>query len=158
MNTQPLPIPTLESSDDNKAPKRELAQAVKQTPRLAKLTNELAKLYATIGLFTTRFDTYDGLILIRESHHRATEVVNVAKHHKRMLEALEAIVDSNDYVACFIGHGMMAYAILAHHGKLKSDPLFLAQFGYHEQQVMAPPEGVNGSPTEKQPAKEYATS
>ena len=107
-----------------------------------KIIEELTKFYAGVGMFVSRADMYDGILLIREARNRAEELVNVAKHHKGMLKMLERLVESNDYITMAVGHGLMFYAIMAHHGRIKADEAFLAQIGYHEKQVLALPEGM----------------
>lgn len=108
------------------------------TPADKKLVKKLSDFYATIGLFVSRADVYDGLVLIKESENRATEMVRVAKHHRGMYKILERISESNDYITCAVGHGIMAYAIMAHHGRVKADPIILKQYGYSEEEVLAP--------------------
>jgi hypothetical protein len=108
------------------------------TPAQKKLAMQLSGLYATIGIFVTRFDTYDGMLLISESEKRAQEVIMVARHHKGVLAIIERIVTGNDYVSLLMGHGVMLYAILANHGRVQADPVFLHQYGYSKEQVLAP--------------------
>ena len=96
------------------------------------------KFYAACGLFATRFDIYDGVLLIKESQNRAVELVKVARHHKWLYAFLERAVETNDYLVALAGHGMMLYGMLAHHGRLKADEAFLAANGLSEKQILAP--------------------
>ena len=113
----------------------------KGTAKEIKVTKELTELYASIGLIVTRFSMYDGLILIKESENRARELVGMARHHKWLMNALERLTESNDYITFSIGYGMMAYALLAHHGQVPADPVLLASMGYSEEGLLGNFEG-----------------
>lgn len=136
----PLPGPELNQTPplDPSTPGLEKSGRKTATSRLDKLTAQLTGFYAAIGMMVTRADMYDGLLLMKESENRAKELIAVASHHKGMLNILEKLVESNDYITLTIGHGMMIYAMLAHHKRLKGDAFMLAQFGYSEQQVLGP--------------------
>ena len=105
------------------------------------LIRDLAGLYATIGMLVGSADTYTGVLLMQSDNKRAEELVAVARHHKKMMEVLKQLTTSNDYITCIMGHGMMAYAILAHYGKEPQTPLITAM-GMSEAQVLAPPPGM----------------
>lgn len=94
------------------------------------LINDLAGMYATIGIAVTAFDMYDGMIIIQKSVDRAKEMVNVAKHHPSFLKLLKQITKSNDYIVALSGHGLMLYAIMAHHGRIPANMVLLQQTGY----------------------------
>lgn len=100
------------------------------------LIGELTGLYATIGMLVSGVDAYTGVLLIQQAEKRATEMVNVARHHKEMLAFLKRLTTSNDYIACIMGHGMMAYAILAHFKRVPDHP-FLQAVGMSEDQIIA---------------------
>ncbi len=93
---------------------------------------------------------YDGVLFIQQAENRARELVRVAERHPKMLAMLKQMVKGNAYVSLGMGHGLMMYAILAHHGRIKADQQFLTQWGYAEEQVLAPPpeiqqqEAMNG--------------
>jgi len=67
---------------------------------------------------------------------RAIELVNVAKHHKWLMDLLIRLTQSSDYVTLAVGHATLAYALLAHHNQIPKNDALLAQFGYTEQQVL----------------------
>jgi len=89
-------------------------------------------------MFAASADPYTGVLLMMSAEKRATELVNVARHHKKMMAFLKSITTSNDYVTLAIGHGFMAYAILAHFGAVPPIPM-LKQLGLSEEQVLAAP-------------------
>jgi hypothetical protein len=66
---------------------------------------------------------------------RAIELVNVAKHHKWLMDLLIRLTQSSDYVTLAVGHATLAYALLSHHNQVPKNDALLAQFGYSEQQV-----------------------
>lgn len=99
----------IESSD--KAPK-EPRQAY------AKDIKDLTALYENLGALIALRDPLTGLIVIKSAEERATELINVAKHHKKMLEVLRRIAKGGDYGACIMGHLSMIMAILAVHGRM----------------------------------------
>ncbi len=106
------------------------------TAREKRLQNKLAAFYGTVGFLLTQVNIYDGVVVIKGSEDRATEVVLVARKHKWLMEFLERMVETNDYVLLTVGHGMMLYAILANHGRIKANESVLAQFGYHPSQLI----------------------
>lgn len=83
-----------------------------------KLIKEVAGLYENVGFLLSMRDPITGLIVIKSAEDRATELVNVAKHHKKFMEVLKRITKGNDYWACFWGHMSMVMAILAVHGRV----------------------------------------
>lgn len=94
-------------------------------------------MYATIGIAVTAFDMYDGMIIIQKSVDRAKEMVNVAKHHPPFLKLLKQITKSNDYIVALSGHGLMLYAIMAHHGRIPANMVLLQQTGYADIPIVA---------------------
>lgn len=116
-------------------PARPLSSAEK------KLIQDLAGQYAGIGFLVTGFDAYTGVMLIKEAEKRATELVNVARHHKKMMEFLKRLAAGNDYMTCILGHGIMLYAIASHFGRVPQTPI-LAAMGLSEEQILAPPPGM----------------
>lgn len=106
-----------------------------------KLVQDLAGQYAGIGFLVTGFDAYTGVVLIKEAEKRATELVNVARHHKKMMEFLKRLAAGNDYMTCLLGHGIMIYAIASHFGRVPQTPILTAM-GLSEAQVLAPPPGM----------------
>jgi hypothetical protein len=103
--------------------------------KLASVTSGVTSLYATIGIFAYARDQYDGLIIMTTAQDRAIELVNVAKHHKWLMDLLIRLTEGSDYVTLAIGHAGLAYALLAHHNQIPKNEALLAQFGYTEAQV-----------------------
>lgn len=144
LNGKKQSLPAPEATPDLKQPTGTSEKSVSKRPtsgdklaaRAERLYPDVVKAYAGIGFLLTRWDTYDGLLIITESEKRAKELLRVAQHHKGMMDTIERIVGGNDYIALATGHGLMLYAILAHHGRIKGDQLFLAQIGYHERQIV----------------------
>lgn len=110
-----------------------------------KLIAELTGLYATIGIIVGGVDKYTGTLIMMSAEQRATELVNVARHHKKMMDFLKAMTASNDYLACIMGHGMMAYAILAHFDRVPQTPALYAMGLAEEQMFPEKEETLNGS-------------
>lgn len=132
-------------------PPKQISAAEKQ------LIRDLAGLYATIGMLVGSADTYTGVLLMQSANKRAEELVAVARHHKKMMEVLKQLTTSNDYITCIMGHGMMAYAILAHFGQVPQTPL-IAAMGMSEAQVLAPPPGMEEMMNGHAPDLAYAGS
>lgn len=109
---------------------------------------KLSTAYATIGIFVANSDVYDGLILMQNAEKRAEEVIRAARHNKAVYGWIEKIVNGSDLSAAIVGHAMMFFAIMAHHGRMKMPENILMAFGYHESQILTPPPGMNedGSP------------
>jgi hypothetical protein len=115
--------------------------------KLKSVTDGVTSLYATIGIFAYARDQYDGLILMTTAQDRAVELVNVAKHHKWLMDLLIRLTQSSDYVTLAIGHAGLAYAIMAHHNQIPKNEALLAQFGYTEAQVMAKAQAMQAGQT-----------
>lgn len=150
-----LPPPSIPISDasETSSPtpeqvKEEVTPDDSLTRNQQKVADKLTSWYATIGLFVAGTDAYDGVLLIKSSKARSEEVVKACRHNKQAWNVLTRMTEASDIGNLIVGHGLMLYAILAHHGKaVRNDPL-LAQLGYHESQILAPPpemEGMNGN-------------
>jgi hypothetical protein len=100
------------SESEDKAPK---GAGGKQS--YAKDIKDLTSLYENLGALLSLRDPLTGLIIINSAEERATELVNVAKHHKRLLDALRRLSKGGDYGACIMGHLGMIITILAVHGR-----------------------------------------
>ena len=135
---QKQPTLTSAKSVDAKKDKPPTPQRSAASTRQKKLVQDLAGLYASIGMLVASADTYTGVLLMQHAEKRATELVDVAKHHPEMMKWLERLTTSNDYITCIIGHGIMTYAILAHFGRVPNAPI-IAAMGMSEAQVLAPP-------------------
>jgi len=103
---------------------------------------KLAGMYAGTGAFLAGFQPYSGLVLIQHAGERAEEVVRACRHNKEAWKWLERIVSGSDITNALIGHGMMAYAIMAQNRRLPKNEQLLQLFGYAEWQVMMPPPGM----------------
>jgi hypothetical protein len=116
-------------------PRTRNRQARVSGAKLKSVTDGVTSLYATIGIFAYARDQYDGLVIMTTAQDRAVELVNVAKHHKWLMDLLIRLTQSSDYVTLAVGHATLAYALLAHHNQIPRNDALLAQFGYTEQQV-----------------------
>ena len=96
-----------------------------------KLIEDFTQLYQKIGLMVASYDMYDGLMIAKHAEKRATELVFVARHHPWLMALLKRFSGTNDYLEMALGYGVMAYAMLAHHGQAPQIPM-LAQLGYAE--------------------------
>lgn len=119
-----------------------------------KLALKFTEMYATVGLFVSAADAYDGIVLMKQSSNRANELIRAARHDKRMYAFLEKFANGSDLGGFILGHILMFYAIMAHHGRVTANQLLLAQLGYHESQVLEvaqpqPPEPVQPLPPTK---------
>lgn len=145
----PLPgpdIPTSEKLEDKKSRvAKEETPFDTLTPAQQKLAEKYASIYAMMGVFLSARDTYDGMVLIGSAQKRAEELVRAARHDKRVMKVLEKIANSSDIGSALLGHGLMLYAILAHHGRIKKNDMLLIQLGYHETQVLGEEASANGS-------------
>ena len=132
----------------------------KLTPAQSRLADKYAALYATLGVFVSSRDTYDGVLLMKCAQARAEELIRAARHDKRVYGFLEKVANGSDVGTCIIGHTMMLYAILSHHGRIKGNDQLLAGLGYHEAQVLAPPPGMSqqSSPSQQEAMNGYATA
>ena len=127
-----------------KAPTLKQGKPVKEAPkpptqaRIDALQEKLVGFYTMTGFLLTQYDTYDGLVIIKGANDRATELVNVAKHNTGLFVVLESLVESNDYFALVMGHGMVAYALLSHHNRVPANDGLLKQAGLHESDIYGP--------------------
>lgn len=103
--------------------------------KLKAVTDGVTSLYATVGIFAYARDPYDGLVIMTTAQQRAVELVNVAKHHKWLMDLLVKLTQSSDYVTLAVGHATLAYAILSHHNQIPKNDALLTQFNLSEQQV-----------------------
>lgn len=109
-NPQNPPIGGTEKLGEDKAP-------ADRKGSYAKDIKDLASLYENLGGLISLKDPLTGLIIIQSAEERATELINVAKHHKKLLEVLRRIAKGGDYGACIMGHLSMVITILAVHGR-----------------------------------------
>lgn len=105
----------------------------------AKVVTDVTILYENIGGLISLRDPLTGLIIIKSAPERSQELVNVARHHKPMMDVLKRLSTGGDYMAAIMGHVGMVMAILAVHGrvplqygagqlvKLGIDPMEVAQ-------------------------------
>jgi hypothetical protein len=99
------------------------------------------------GVSLIAVDPYDGAIFIKTAARHAELIVKAARHDKRVWDILEKLTQSSDLFALMSFEAFFIYALLAHHNPdmPKNEPL-LAQFGYHEQQILADLQGqMNGN-------------
>lgn len=148
---------------DNKASGTQGPQQRNRAPRvntvkLKAVTDGVTSLYATIGIFAYARDQYDGLIIMTTAQDRAVELVNVAKHHKWLMDLLIRLTQSSDYVTLAIGHAGLVYAIMAHHNQIPKNEALLAQFGYTEQQVATKAAMMQAAQTPQGPTMEQAAT
>jgi hypothetical protein len=94
----------------------------------------IAGVYGMVGMAVMQRDIYDGAIITKGAEERAKEVMEVAKLHPWLMQFLEKMEKGNAYGSLILGHGMVLYAILAHHDRLPKSPL-LASYGYAEEQL-----------------------
>jgi hypothetical protein len=125
----------LSESEAKTTPRTRNRQARVSSAKLKTVTDGVTSLYATIGIFAYARDQYDGLVIMTTAQDRAIELVNVAKHHKWLMDLLIRLTQSSDYVTLAVGHATLAYALLSHHNQIPKNDALLAQFGYSEQQV-----------------------
>ena len=111
----------------------------KLTSRQQKVADEITKWFALGGVALVASDSYDGMLLVRTAATHADKIVRAARHDKRVFETLEKLTQSSDLFALVSFEGFFLYALAVHHGRLKPNDALLAQFGYHESQVLAPP-------------------
>lgn len=113
----------------------------KRTSKIERLTAMVAGFYGMVGMAVMNRDLYDGAIIIKTAEDRAKEVLEVAKLHPWLMKFLEKAEKGNAYGSLILGHGMVLYAIMAHHDRLPKSPL-LATYGYSEEQLGLPTEQV----------------
>jgi hypothetical protein len=139
MNSQRQP--TSISDDLESKAKSEAAEVVteKLTPRQKKVADEITKWFAFGGVALVNSDAYDAMLLIKTSAQHAELIVKAARHDKRVFEVLERMTQSSDIIALATFEGILLYALLVHHGRVPENKPLLQQFGYSEEQVLAPP-------------------
>jgi hypothetical protein len=168
-DTQSSDTPTKQQKKSSKGKKETLPPPIgtSESPGIEELADELAPdklttlqlrvakrltgLYGTIGVFTAGADAYDGVLLIKCAEARAEEIVRAARHNKAVWNVLVKVVEGGDLGSMLIGHTLMFYAILAHHGRAKKNELLLSQLGYSEEIILQQPEGINGYQPDLQP-------
>lgn len=126
-----------EQASKDIAPKSHAGSWRVSKKRLDILAQDIAATYATAGIFISARDQYDGLLIIATSTERASELAVALSHNKQFFELAEKIFKQGDIMKCVIGHGMTAYAILAHHDRLPTNHMLLQQFGFLPEQIYA---------------------
>ena len=92
------------------------------SPSHQKKAEQLAAVYAKIGILVMGMQPDIGKIIFVTSLERASEVLRVARRHKVLMQIVDQIISGNDYVALVLGHVGMVGEILALHGRLPSSP------------------------------------
>jgi hypothetical protein len=93
-------------------------EAYELSPAHQKKAEQLAAVYAKIGIFIMGVSPDAGKIVFITSMERAQEVLRVARRHKMLMKIVDQIISGNDYVALVLGHVGMVGEILALHGRL----------------------------------------
>lgn len=148
---QNLPLPELDTTQDHsrltrgseasngngKVKKEEIPAGVPElvdpnelTPALEKKAQQLAGVYAQLGMITLGFNPNAGKIIMLSATDRAHELLRVARHHKALMQVVDRLISGNDYFALALGHLGMVLAILAVNNRLPDNP---ALMGYKMQ-------------------------
>jgi len=110
---------TLETSSDDSPPAGMPTE--KARPRAQqKLIDDLTGWYTGIGALFLVADPTVGMLIMQGANQRATELVDVARHHPKMMKSLQNMVKDSDYMALIMGHGGMIFTILQHFGVIPS--------------------------------------
>lgn len=97
-------------------PPRQRRPSEGRPKREVEMIARLTQFYGAVGALTYAFNQADGQVIMAAAADRATEMVNVARHHAHMWTVLEAMTTGGDYVPLIVGHGSLAMAIMANHG------------------------------------------
>src|SRR5262252_392605 len=73
--------------------------------RLNTLAANIAGTYATVGVFVSARNQYDGLAIIACAEPRANELARALSHNKRLFELAERVFAQGDVMKAVIGHG-----------------------------------------------------
>lgn len=92
------------------------------SPAHQKKAEQLAAIYAKLGILVMGMQPEAGKIIFITALERASEVLRVARRHKLMMKIVDQIISGNDYVALALGHVGMIGEILALHGRLPESP------------------------------------
>lgn len=95
-----------------------------------------------LGGLSFGISPYTGMVLLKSSTERSTELIRWARHFPFIYKWLERFADSSDTVNFIAGHGVMLWAIIANTGRLKGNPTIFSMAGLTKEQVMSPPEGM----------------
>jgi hypothetical protein len=130
-------------------------EAFELSPAHQKKAEQLAAVYAKIGIFIMGVSPDAGKIVFITALERGQEVLRVARRHKMLMKIVDQIISGNDYVALALGHVGMVGEILALYGRLPQTPfttgLLLSGRGHVAQwDILA-----NGAAAQSQPL--YAT-
>jgi hypothetical protein len=99
----------------------------------------LTNIYGGIGLAMFPINQYDGGVILSRAQVMAKSVVDVAHHHKEMMDWLRKLTAGNDYMMCIMAHLAVLAAIAANH---KLVPPMIAQaFG-----IEPPPQAQEAPP------------
>lgn len=112
-----------------------------------KRAQALSGYYGMAGMLVARGNLYDGVLIMKESENRATEVIRVGMQNPAFMKVIDRLIEGNAYFNLAMGHGIMLVAILMNHGRIKMNEPMLAQFGLHPDQVLPP------RPPEPEPAR-----
>jgi hypothetical protein len=138
-NLKSLPLPDTSGSEKPESEAPELAIDAPLSGKNLKRAQSLSGYYGMAGMLVARGNLYDGVLIMKESENRATEVIRVAMQNPGLMKILDRMIEGNAYFNLAMGHGLMLVAILMNHGRIKMNEPLLAQFGLHPDQVLPQP-------------------
>jgi hypothetical protein len=130
-------------------------EAYELSPSHQKKAEQLAAVYAKIGIFIMGVSPDAGKIVFITALERAQEVLRVARRHKMLMKIVDQVISGNDYVALALGHVGMVGEILALHGRLPQTPFTTGLLVSGRQHVATWDTLANGATAQSQPL--YAT-
>ena len=150
-----LPGPDTSGSEKPESDLAEFAIDAPLSGKNLKRAQALSGYYGMAGMLVARGNLYDGVLIMKESENRATEVIRVGMQNPAFMKIIDRMIEGNAYFNLAMGHGLMLVAILMNHGRIKMNEPLLAQFGLHPDQVLPsrPPE-----PEPVQPVKRTRVS
>jgi hypothetical protein len=125
--------------------------AYELSPAHQKKAEQLAAVYAKLGIFVMGLSPDAGKIIFITSMERAQEVLRVARRHKMLMKIVDQIISGNDYVALALGHIGMMGEILALHGRLPQTPFTTGLLVSGRQHVATWDALANGAAAQSQP-------
>lgn len=98
------------------------ADVVEKPSRDSKLIDTWTNYYTMTGALVLGFDHASGHIIIDSANARARELIGLAKKYPRVMKLLRQAEKGGGLFAFLAGHGIMVYAILAAHDRVKPFP------------------------------------
>lgn len=112
-----MPVEEVTPPKTDDAPKADTKAKRRATPGSAKLKEQVADLYATIGMVAIApIDRLAGTLLVNQSEELAEQWIKLAETNPAVKRALNKLVEAGGWGGIIMAHGMIVLPVLANRG------------------------------------------